>query len=160
MKNRNILLTAFCGTSAAHMLEKERDCRTLFLPNDKVRDSEILIDAISKETFGYVICFGQKPLIVDKVFIETTAGHGEISIKTNFDCEKLKQVFEQKGIAAKLSHNAGTSFCNALYLNGLRYIFQNHMETKMVFVHIPFGKNITDFDGFCKRILSVLETGW
>lgn len=88
MENKNILLTAFCGTSAARMLEKEQDCRTLFLPNDKVRDSEILIDAISKETFGYVICFGQKPLIADKVSIETTAGHGEISIRTNFDYEK------------------------------------------------------------------------
>ena len=44
-----------------------------------------------------------------------------------FDCEKLKRNLEQAGLPAKLSTNAGTSFCNELYWNGLRYIKENKL---------------------------------
>lgn len=79
-----------------------------------------------------------------------------------FDCERLRLLFEQNGITSKLSHNAGTSFCNTLYWNGLKYIENNGLETKMVFVHVPFAKNIGDFELFRERIhntLKVLEGG-
>lgn len=183
----NILLTAFRGTSAELLIKdikkfkeaencseennlkyttncsEERNFkytnnyRTLILPNDKIKDSEKLIDVISREGFDYVISFGQRPNIKDKVHIETTAKDDELNINTNFDCDKLKQSFELNGIISKISHNAGTSFCNQLYLNCLKYIFQNNMETKMVFVHVPFKKNITDFDSFRKKLFNVIE---
>ncbi len=159
MEKRKILMTAFCGTSAQSLVERADGCKTLFLPNDKVRDSELLIQAISVERFDEVICFGQRPLIRDQVHIETTARDQARSINTNFDCEKLKRLLEANGVAAKISHNAGTSFCNRLYLNGLNYIFQNDLKTKMVFVHIPFAKNITDFNRFCEKILDVFVNG-
>ncbi len=159
MEKRKILMTAFCGTSAQSLVERADGCKTLFLPNDKVRDSELLIQAISVERFDEVICFGQRPLIRDQVHIETTARDRTVSIDSNFDCEKLKRLLEANGVAAKISHNAGTSFCNRLYLNGLNYIFQNDLKTKMVFVHIPFAKNITDFNRFCEKILDVFVNG-
>ena len=62
MKSRlktNILLTAFFGSSAELLIKNTDNHRTLFLPNDKIKDSEILIYAISKETIDYVISFGQ-----------------------------------------------------------------------------------------------------
>ncbi len=155
MEKRKILMTAFCGTSAQSLVERADSCKTLFLPNDKINDSELLIQAISVESFDEVICFGQRPLIRDQVHIETTARDQTLSIDTNFDCEKLKRLLEVNGIAVKISHNAGTSFCNRLYLNGLKYIRQNNLKTKVVFIHIPFAKNITDFDQFCERILDV-----
>lgn len=150
-----ILMTAFCGSSAELLLNRVNDCKTLFLPNDKVKDSELLIETIRNEKFDYVICFGQRPLIKDKIHLETTAREGDLSVNTNFDYEKLKCLLEANGVAVKISHNAGTSFCNKLYLNGLKYVVQNNMETKMIFVHIPFVKNITDFEGFCKKVLDV-----
>ena len=155
--SKNILLTAFCGTSAEWLIKDAERYKTLFLPNDKIRDSEKLINTIINEKFAYVLSFGQRPNIRDKVHIETTARDAESAIVTDFDCRKLKDIFEQNGIVSKISHNAGTSFCNQLYFNGLRYISQNSLELKMVFVHIPFMKNMVDFDGFRQRIFRVIE---
>lgn len=61
-------------------------------------------------------------------------------------------------VPTKLSHNAGTSFCNRLYRNGLRYLAerQGDRSTKMVFVHVPFVKNISDFEDFKKRIMRAI----
>lgn len=161
MGKGKILMTAFRGTSAQSLVERVNGCETLFLPNDKVGDSELLIQAISSDkSFDEVICVGQRPLIRDQVHIETTARDQTFSINTNYDCEKLKRLLEANGIAVKISHNAGTSFCNRLYLNGLKYIRQNNLKTKMVFIHIPFAKNITDFDRFCEKILDVFVSAF
>ena len=154
----NILLTAFCGTSAESLVKSTTAYKTLILPNDKIKDSEKLIDAILVEKPDYVISFGQRPNIKDKVHIETKAKDREFSIGTNFDYDKLKQLFEQNGIVSKISNNAGTSFCNQLYLNGLKYISQNKLNTKMVFVHIPFEKNISDFESFSMHFAKSIKS--
>lgn len=156
IQSPNILLTAFRYSSAELLIKDTRDYNTLLLPNDKVQDSEKLISAILSKKPDYVISFGQRPNIKNKVHIETTAKDGEIVINTNFDCERLKYLFEQNGVISKISHNAGTSYCNQLYLNVLKYIFQNYIDTKMVLIHIPFMKNISDFDVFYKRIFDTI----
>lgn len=151
-----VLLTAFSGTSAEALVQGRKH-RLLLLPNDKVKDSELLLETISQESFDYIICFGQRPNIKNKVHIETTAKVGELCMDTKFDCSWLQSVFEQKGIDAKISGNAGTSFCNQLYFNGLRYINQSGLNTKMFFVHIPFLKNVDDFEGFREKTFEVIE---
>ena len=151
MQSSNILLTAFRDTSAELLIANTTAFKTLILPNDKK-----LIDAILVEMPDYVISFGQRPNIKNKVHIETTARDDDFLISTNFDCDKLKLAFEQNGIVSKISNNAGTSFCNQLYLNGLKYILQNRLNMKMVFVHIPFEKHIIDFESFSKRILNAI----
>lgn len=159
---KNILLTAFRGTSSELLLNGFKDFPVLVLPNDKVRDSELLIETLSKAHFDYVLSFGQRPNIKDKVHVETTARNGELQLETVFDCERLRLLFEQNWIQAKLSHNAGTSFCNKLYWNGLKYIEEHKLETEMVFVHVPFEKNIGMFEVFQQGIyntLKVLEGG-
>lgn len=154
---KKIMITAFSGTSSEWLIRDIDECRILILPNDKVKDSEMLIEAISKETFDYVIGLGQRPNIKDKVHIETTARRGEASIDTDFDCESLKQLFKNEGIIAKISDNAGTSFCNELYYNGLKYIKENGLDTKMVFVHVPFMKNIGEREVFKRNVHKVLR---
>ena len=156
IEQKNILFTAFVGTSAELLIKDIDEHKTLFLPNDKIKDSEKLIKMISNEKYGYVISFGQRPNIKNKVHIETTSKRGEISIDTEFDCEKLKCLFEKNGITAKISHNAGTSFCNELYYNGLKNIYENGLNTKMVFVHIPFEKNIDNFTDFKRKVLQTI----
>lgn len=128
----NILLTAFRGSSAELVISDTSKYKILLLPNDKVKDSEKLIEVISNEKIDYVISLGQKPNIKDKVHIETTARAGEFCINTNYDCTTLKRLFEQNGLVSKISHNAGTSFCNQLYLNGLKYLYQNASATKIL----------------------------
>lgn len=73
VNNKNILLTAFYGSSSELLLKHTEIYKTLILPNDKVKDSERLIDTISKRKFDYIISFGQKPNIKNKVHIETSA---------------------------------------------------------------------------------------
>lgn len=150
--NAKILLTAFRGSSVEKLIKGVNDYKTLILPNDKIMDTQKLINVISKEKFDYILSFGQKPIIKDKVHIETVAKNKEFSIKTNFDCEELRQSFNKNGLISKISNNCGTSYCNQLYLNGLKYILQNDMDTKMVFIHIPFYKNITEFTEFREKI--------
>lgn len=155
MKGNRILLTAFLGTSAEVLVrnaELDSQYKVLYLPSDKVRDSEILIEALKKEQFDLIISLGQRPNIKDKVHIETRACKGNESIESDFDCEKVKCIFEQAGLSVKLSCNAGTSFCNELYWNGLRYIGENKLGTKMVFLHVPFEKNISNVNEFQKKL--------
>ena len=76
MTGKRILLTAFCGTSAELLVkgaELNLKYKVLYLPNDKIKDSELLIDALQQEQFDYVISFGQRPNIKDKVHIESRA---------------------------------------------------------------------------------------
>lgn len=159
MVGKKILLTAFRGTSA-EVLVADRNVQEqyeiLFLPNDKIMDSELLIEALQQDKFDYVISLGQRPNIKDKVYIETRARKDGLSIDTTFDCENLRRSLEKNGLPAKLSHNAGTSFCNALYWNGLQYIVEKNLDVKMVFVHVPFEKNIAEMEKFRKKLFSRL----
>ena len=160
MTEKRILITAFCGTSAELLVQGVKSSsqyQVLYLPNDKINDSELLINALKQEQFDYVISLGQRPNIKDKVHIETKARKGEICLETGFDCVKLKDMFEQSSLSAKLSDNAGTSFCNELYWNGLRYIEECQLDTKMVFLHVPFEKNISDVDEFRRKLFGGME---
>lgn len=157
---KKMLLTAFCGTSAELLVKDMKGFEILLLPNDKVKESELLIEKINSSDYDYILAFGQRPNIKDKVHVETTAREGEFCLKTDFDCERLQQIFLQNDIPAKLSHNAGTSFCNWLYWNGLRYLAENQSDSKaqMVFVHVPFSKNISEFKGFKERIMQAITS--
>lgn len=156
---KRLLLTAFRGSSAELLIQDIRDYEILLLPNDKVRDSELLIETISASDYDYIISFGQRPNIKDKVHIETTARDGEACVNTEFDYGLLQHFFIRNDVPAKLSNNAGTSFCNRLYWNGLRYLaeHQEKKRAKMVFVHVPFVKNVHDFEDFKERVIKTID---
>ena len=155
----SILLTAFHNTSAEMLIEDGPAYSTMILPNDKVKDSEMLIAALQNESFAYVICIGQRPNIRNKVHIETTGRCGDVSVDTGFDCEHLAKAFQRNGVETKLSRNAGRSFCNQLYYNVLRYLSENIQDTQIVFIHIPYRKNIDDFNGFCQCFWRAIKEG-
>ena len=157
MSKTKVLLMVFRGSSAEQLIGYANDFDSVIIPNDKVKDSEKLINKIADGTYDYVFSFGQRPNIKNKVHIETTGRNGITSVETDFDCVQLQKLFESNGIAAKISHNAGTSYCNCLYYNGLNYIQQNNLKTKMVFIHIPFLKNINDADLFFTKIIDMLS---
>ena len=160
MTGKRILLTAFCGTSAETLVkgvELDSQYQVLYLPNDKIKDSELLIDALQQEQFDYVISLGQRPNIKDKVHIETSARKGGDVLVTAFECERLKRCLEQNGLPVKISDNAGTSYCNELYWNGLRYILEKKLDTQMVFLHVPFEKNILDLTLFEEILFAGLK---
>lgn len=152
----NILLTGFCNTSA-ELLVKCANYKSLILPNDKVIDSRILLEEIALQRYDYLFSFGQKPNIKNKIYLETTARNRDSCIDTNFDYHKLKKALESYNMSVCISENAGTSFCNALYWNGLNYVYSKRLDTKMIFLHIPFCKNIADPELFFNRILKAIE---
>ena len=137
--NKKLTILAFKNTSAEHLV-KGLDFSTVFLPSDKIKDSEIARAEIEKSDI--VICFGQKPQIKNKICLELIAkNQGEI-IKTNFDLEPLKHLLETNNIPYSESHNPGTSYCNLVYWNSLNYIKDQKLNCKLLFIHIPYEKNI------------------
>ncbi len=76
------------------------------------------------------------------------------SLETGFNCEYLKRLLSQNGIMAKLSQNAGTSYCNSIYWNGMSYLAEHSLHTKMVFLHVLFRKNIGAMEESLKSILT------
>lgn len=157
MIESRVLLTAFRGSSAEQLIKYANGFDTLVLPNNKVKDAEKLINKIADGTYNYIFSFGQRPNIKNKVHIETTARNGITSVETDFDCERLQKLFESNGVPAKISHNAGTSYCNVLYFNGLSYIQKNKLETKIVFVHIPYMKNINNKEVFFEKLIEAVS---
>lgn len=152
----DILLTGFEGTSA-ELLVKKAVYKSLILPNDKVLDAQILFAEIGRRSYRYVFSFGQKPVIRDKVYLETVARNGDGMIRTDFACGKLQDALKAEDLEVRISDNAGTSFCNALYWNALACIRDQGMETKMIFVHIPFCKNMPEMDSFFDKVLKAVE---
>lgn len=149
-----ILLTVFRGTSSEKLISHYL-ADTLIIENDKKRCAEQIENAVKQGTYDIIFCFGQRPNIKDKVHIETQCQMGDSVLKTAFDCEALCRAFEQNGIASKLSHNAGTSYCNHLYYSGLSA--SENTKAQIVFVHIPFEKNISDFDEFAMKIIKTVN---
>lgn len=154
---RSILLTGFCHTSAEFLLTGVCNYDTLLLPNDLQNDGLLLAQQLQMKRYDLIICMGQRPNIKDKVHIETTARGKETVLKTTVDCENLARTFMGNGIPAKVSDHAGTSFCNALYLNGLRFIAEKDLNCRLVFVHIPFLKNMREPSLFQQRFLDVIS---
>ena len=153
---KRILLTAFHNTSSQMLLEDAEET-TLILPNDKQRDSQILLELLSSEQFDYILSLGQKPNIRDKLYIETTARKGDGYLVTDVDCEQLQRLFQQHGISARISNRAGTSYCNELYWNGLQHLTRNVPNTHMVCLHIPFEKNLDDPEDFRRKFRIVVR---
>lgn len=149
-------MTAFQGTSS-ELLVEACSFMTLLLPSDKLKDAEKLFSMLQKENFDYIVSFGQRANIKNKVHIETTGRNGKDSISTSMDVDYLCDLFTGNGIYSKISHNAGTSYCNRIYWNGLNCIANHKLNTKMVFVHIPFRKNIEDMTHFREGIFQAIQ---
>lgn len=154
----DLLLTAFKNTSSEELVYRLDDYNKLIFENHKEKSVEQLVKQLKKNRYSLILSFGQRPLIKDKIHFESTArdkNGGKYSTDINID--KALQICKEIGLTAKCSDNAGTSFCNNLYYQGLEYISSNSLKTKMCFVHIPFDKNIADFDDFSKKIQTLIN---
>lgn len=156
--NAHVLLTAFQGTSSETLLRRfGSDYAKLILVNHKDRSVNQLISALREEHFDYVFSFGQKPVIRDKIYLELQGRLDGRAWQTTLDPEPLASALKAEGFPVTFSANAGTSFCNHLYASGLNHIAQTGSGTGMMFLHIPFAKNISDFPDFSERLFRALE---
>lgn len=149
-----IIVSAFQNTSS-ELLIREYSYTKVLLPNDKIKDFEKLKSYIANSNF--IFCFGQKPNIKNKVCIEVIAKKDKKSVETNFDISKLEAEFLRNGVSFIESFNPGNSFCNELYYKALEYVYENNIDCKIIFIHIPFQKNIERIDDFTLKINNSLK---
>lgn len=112
---------------------------------------------MENNNINYIFSFGQKPVIADKIYIELAGRSGDTSYKTDFDTDRLSSILSRHDFSVRISSNAGTSFCNHIYACGLKRISENHYNAKMVFIHVPFEKNISDFEDYSRRLIGALN---
>ena len=155
MNQGKVTLLAFKNTSA-ELLVKGMDFPAVFLPSDKLQDSEIAIEKIRKA--AVIICFGQKPQIKNKICLELIAKNNGSTIATNFDIESFKEKLEQQNISYSESQNPGTSYCNLVYWNSLNYIKDKRLNCKFLFIHIPFEKNISNISELREKLHCVIKS--
>ena len=154
-EHSNILITGFKGknNSSSLLLHKIRTSKSF----DKIeltnsfKTSETELARKLKNNYKYVIALGQKPG-VDKVYIELKAKKNASNFDTNFPINKIKKLFDDNNINYLVSVNAGNYLCNNIYYEGLKYIIENKLDTKMIFIHIPSINQDFDFDKLAKVI--------
>lgn len=138
-----------------------RASEVLILTNNRELCVEQLYFVLERKHFDFLIMFGQKPLIKDKIYLEGQAKvDGNIRI-TDFDRSGLGKYLEEYNWVTKESDNVGTSYCNWIYYHALKYVQEHGLMTKLLFVHIPVMKNISDFGKLVadfSQTLTYLET--
>ena len=148
-------LLAFKNTSA-ETLVKGMDFPIVFLPSDKTKDTEIAITKI--QTSDRIICIGQKPQIKKKICLELVARDNDALLPTNFELETFKKKLKANNITYSESQNPGTSYCNLVYWNALKFIKDKNCDCKFLFIHIPFEKNIENISELREKLNNVLKT--
>lgn len=141
-----ILYTAFNGKNSSKILLDKIDANyKLYLKNSFITSVTQLEKELRTNDYDLVISFGRAPLDIDTIKIEEI-GCSDIKYKTNYDYTKMKTELESKGYKVIISNDAGMYLCNNLYFHGLKYIEDNNLKTKMLLVHIPKIKYITDIN--------------
>lgn len=148
-----VLYTAFKGktNSSKILLDQIKSDDKLYLTNSFKTSVKELIDRIKNNEYDVIVAFGQAPIERNTIKIETTA-RAEECLVTDYDFENIKNNIE-KEYKVVISNNAGNYLCNNIYYNGLKYIKENGLKTKMIFIHIPKINNINNIEKLSKLIL-------
>ena len=140
-----ILYTCFNGKNNSSKIlldniDVELDDK-LYLKNSFKTSVKQLKDKIKSNKYDLIISFGQAPLSKSVVKIETRGSCVE-HFDTNYDFSKLKELLDKNNFRTIISNYAGKYLCNNIYYNGLKYINENKLKCKMIFIHIPKIDNI------------------
>lgn len=154
-----VLFTAFDGenNSSKLLLDRINYKHKLCLRNDFARSARRLERELESNEFDLVMSFGQAPLPKNTIKIETV-GRGEKDYRTSYDYSLLAKALSSD-FNVKISEDAGKYLCNHLYYCGLKYIKDNNLKTKMIFIHIPMKDNISDFANLATPIKNHIFSG-
>ncbi len=143
-----ILFTAFKGkNNSSKILLDNIDCdikNKLYLTNSFNKSVEELINKLKNTKYDLIISFGQLKLNSNVIRIEKN-GIGDRIYQTNYDYSKLKNDMIKKGFKV-IESNQTNYLCNNIYYNGLKYIDEENMDCKMIFIHIPKIKVIKEIE--------------
>ena len=155
----NVLYTAFNGKSNSSkiLLDSITASDKLYLKNSFNTSVIQLINKIKDNNYDLVVSLGQAPIEKDTIKIETRASM-EDYYETNYDFYKLKSNIE-KDFKVIISDNAGNYLCNNVYYYGLKFINENKLKTKMIFIHIPKISNISHIN-LMASVIKIKEVEW
>lgn len=141
-----VLYTAFNGknNSSKILLDAINATDKLYLKNSFNTSVSQLINKIKNNDYDLVISLGQALLEKEIIKIETRADM-EDYYETNYDFHNLKANIENY-FKVIISDNAGNYLCNNVYYYGLKFIYENKLNTKMIFIHIPKINNINHIE--------------
>lgn len=149
-----ILLTAFNGekNSSKVLLDniaKEYD--KLYLKNSFETSEKQLLKQIKNNEYDLIISFGEAPLDIDEIKIETQAIRDNDIKNTKFDYLKITNNLKDN-YKIIISKDAGNWYCNNIYYYGLKIIDDLKLKTKMLFIHIPPIDKISDINKLAENI--------
>ncbi len=150
----NILYTAFNGkdNSSKILLDniKTLDENKLYLRNSFITSVKQLQKKIKLDNYDLIVSFGQAPLEQDNIRIEVVGKNITEIYESDFDYSKLKEKLEKNNYKTDVSRDAGNYYCNNIFFNGLKYIKENDLKCKMIFIHIPFIDKIGNIEDLSK----------
>lgn len=149
-----VLISGFKGhTNSAKLIidriKSKNVLEKLYLVNSFQTSEKQLKDELEKQSYDFVITFGQKPK-VKSIYLEQKACINGHKLITNYEYNKLKKLLNDNGFTVEISNNAGNYLCNHIFYTGLKFICENNMNTNMIFIHIPSVKNIENIDCLAK----------
>lgn len=155
----SIILAGFQGNdnSAKRLLDCMRfdSILKLYLENNKDKCVRQVLDAIKDG--DVLLAFGQKPVLKDKISIELAGKNKDKAITTRYPYDDILS-FCRGRYQAKVSYNAGTSYCNHLYYSIMEYSETNKIDLQMIFIHIPVIDNISDFQHLASIIQEYIHS--
>lgn len=156
-----VLITSFKGknNSSSILLNNIRANLTdkLELTNSFITSEKELKQKIDKNKYKYIISFGQKSNC-NKLYIELFGNKNSDRIETSFPYKKLISFMKENNIEYSISKNAGNYLCNNIYYEGMKYIKDNSLDIKMIFIHIPSINTKYDIEKTAKIISNFIET--
>lgn len=145
MKQSRVLYTGFKKANARNisctflLLERlNKKNRFLFTNDFDYIDREV--DEILDGNWDKIIMFGQKPVIKSIRVEKCAKSCGEV-LYTNWNLSHIEEIMNEEHIDFKFSVNSGSSYCNHAYYRMLKGIKMRELDTKVVFIHIPYVDN-------------------
>ncbi|MDD4795969.1 MAG: DUF5677 domain-containing protein [Bacilli bacterium] len=156
----SVLTTSFKGknNSSSLLLHKIRNNNMdkLYLTNSFITSRKELKKEIDGNNYKYIVALGQKS-DTNKIVIELFANKDQEKLKTAFPYIKLTEYLKEQNIEYKLSESAGAYLCNNIYFEGLKYIKENNLKIKMIFIHIPSISDSYNFDKLAKILSDFID---
>lgn len=156
-----VLITSFKGknNSSSLLLNRIHANRTdkLELTNSFITSENELKNKISKNKYNYVISFGQKPGC-NHVYLELFGSKNDDKLESTFPYKDIIAFLDENNIKYSISKNAGNYLFNNIYYESMKYIKDNALDIKVIFIHVPSINMEYDFDKTAKVLSNFIES--
>ena len=83
---------------------------------------------------------------------------GDVAYFSNMPVKILRDALLQRNIPAKVSNSAGLYVCNCTYYNALNEIYEQQLQTRAVFIHLPKINQEFSVNFLADSVKTIIET--